>query len=378
MINTSQSLDAKGSGDWWITYISYLGATASPVAVAQYIEITNNTSVPQTVKSYTVAMNLGNCGRTDLVPIPAQDVQIWWTFSGLAEAVEMDFSKTALDSILTTPIPAHHTVFGWWFFDSKLKCSVQEGSKVSYRVGLSTFSGINYHYTTPALAISNKAPATTRGIVNRQLLTPIRRADISTYRRRLFSSPISEQTTLPPNESQPMVKPIPNVTAPSTKPPIDAPAEMPASGTGVTPLTMNNAPGGIINDHGVVVNPTVNNFTLPPPTFSYRVEPMTPDPADKAAYKQRIWITSDSLATDLTFALLFSGPFTEVRTGADYVPTVQATWHTCTAEDGLNCYWFHMTTPATLQPGQHLVAIVLSDQPISVVHLLPHPPVTMR
>jgi hypothetical protein len=190
-INVTQSLATKGSGNWWVTYISYLGNTASPVALAQYVEITNNQSVPETIKTYEVSMNIADCGWLDLSPIPGRDVLVWWTFEGLDNAIQMDFSKDALDYLLVDPIPPFHTVMGWWFFDSATKCGAREGDKVSYRITLTTFSGIKYTYTTPEFTISNKVPPrTNKGRLTGPETRPVRRGDISMYPRRLYGSPV--------------------------------------------------------------------------------------------------------------------------------------------------------------------------------------------
>ena len=104
----------------------------------------------------------------------------------------MDFSKTSMDAVLADAIPAHQTVAGWWFFDSKVKCHLEQNQKVRYRVSLTTFSGIKYEHTTPELLISDtpNPPGNTKGKTTPILFYPLGKFDISTYPRRLYSAPI--------------------------------------------------------------------------------------------------------------------------------------------------------------------------------------------
>ena len=142
-INMTQDLNNHGM--WWVTYPSYAGQTASPVAVMQYVEITNLLAEPETIKSYSLAIHTEDCGWTYLSPIPVRDVLVWMTYGGLEQAFRNDFRSNGFDYEFLNPIPAHHTVTGWWFFDSKVKCNVPEGSKVKYRMNLTTFSGVEFY-----------------------------------------------------------------------------------------------------------------------------------------------------------------------------------------------------------------------------------------
>jgi hypothetical protein len=190
----SQSLATKGSGWWWVTYTSYAGDTASPVALAQYIEITNLLSTPETIKSYSVAINTEDCGWTYLSPISLAGKSVWFTYQGLDNAFQVDYRSNGMDYVLQKPIPANGTIAGSWFFDSKVKCDVPEGSKVKYRVSLSTFSGIKFEYTTPEIIVSNKAygPGNTERRTKSPefVIPPNAKADISRFYRRLWCSPI--------------------------------------------------------------------------------------------------------------------------------------------------------------------------------------------
>ncbi len=193
-INMSQNLATKGSGPWWVTYKSFAGDTASPVALTQYVEITNNLSTPETIRTYSVAIQTEECGWTYLSPIYARDVAAWWTFDGLDSAIQTDFRTNGLDYLLQNPIPAYGTVVGWWFFDSKVQCAVPLGSKVRFRISLTTFSDIKFEYTTAEIIVSNKShgPGSTEGetMGPQFVVPPNAKADISKYYRRLWSSPI--------------------------------------------------------------------------------------------------------------------------------------------------------------------------------------------
>lgn len=192
-INMTQSLETENSGDWWITYQSYAGETASPVALVQYVEITNMRSSPETIRNYSAAIKTVGCGWTYLTPIPLQSVAVWQTTDGLRNAFREDFRTNGMDYIFKNPIPPKHTVTGWWFFDSKVKCDVPEGSKVQYRFSLKTFDKIEFEYTTPEINVSNKGygPGNTEGQPNPATIVvpPNARRDISHLYRRLWSAP---------------------------------------------------------------------------------------------------------------------------------------------------------------------------------------------
>jgi hypothetical protein len=51
-LNFSRSLEPSDSGNFWVTYVSSYGNTASPVALAMYADITNMLDVDETIKSY--------------------------------------------------------------------------------------------------------------------------------------------------------------------------------------------------------------------------------------------------------------------------------------------------------------------------------------
>ena len=127
-------------------------------------------------------------------PIYARDVAAWWTFDGLDSAIQTDFKTNGLDYLLQNPIPAYGTVVGWWFFDSKVQCAVPLGSKVRFRISLTTFSDIKFEYTTAEIIVSNKShgPGSTEGetMGPQFVVPPNAKADISKYYRRL-GAPLS-------------------------------------------------------------------------------------------------------------------------------------------------------------------------------------------
>jgi len=197
-VNMTQRLTTQNTGDWWVSYQSYAGDTASPVALMQYVEITNLQSVPETIRSYAMAIRTEDCGWTYLSPIPLRSVAVWWTYMGLDHAIPMDFHENGLDIVLEKPIPAFGTVTGSWLFDSKVRCDVPEGSKVQYRLALTTFDGKRFEYTTPETVVSNKShsPGNTEGhLTGPAFHVPPgpRYIDISKLYRRLYSDPIPKE-----------------------------------------------------------------------------------------------------------------------------------------------------------------------------------------
>ncbi len=143
-------------GAWWVTYRSPMGDTVSPVALAQFVEITNLLSTPETIRTYSVAVNTEDCGWTYMYPIGLSAVTVWYTTIGLENAAQIDFKSNGLDYILTNPIPAYGTVSGWWFFDSSKRCNLPAGSKVQFRITLSTFNGIRFEQTTPETSVTDE------------------------------------------------------------------------------------------------------------------------------------------------------------------------------------------------------------------------------
>lgn len=188
-INLTQSLENKplgGSGLFWVTYLSSKGPTASPIAMLQYITITNTTSILQTIESYSVSIKTQKCGWVDLVPIPPQGNVFWFTYDGLNKAKLFDFGSTSIASILENPIPSGGTVSGWWFFDSKIKCDVADDNLIQSRINLKTYSGIRSSYTTSLESIKpNEAQ-----IKYPSFIVPPGKPqeDISGFYRKLFSS----------------------------------------------------------------------------------------------------------------------------------------------------------------------------------------------
>ena len=194
-INLTQSLENTGSGLFWVTYRSSFGDTASPVALAQFMEITNLLPTSETIKSYSVAINTEECGWIDLSPIYIRGARVWFTYEGLEKASLLDFAGNGLDFVLENPIPPHGTITGWWFFDSKTKCNVPKGSMIQYKVSLKTFTGIEFEYVTPRRLVSNDPgePGKTEGYTRGpQFVVPPGKPqmDISKFHKRLYSDPI--------------------------------------------------------------------------------------------------------------------------------------------------------------------------------------------
>ena len=195
-INLTQNLGDTDSGAFWMSYTSGYGDTASPIALAQYVDITNLRSVPETIQSYSVAIKTEECGWIYLSPMYIRGQQIYFTAQGLAKAKLFDFSTNGLDYLLPEPIQPHATVSGWWFFDSKVACNVPKGSTVRYRVSLTTFSGIEWEYLTPELrvadspAIPGKTEGQTRGPY---FVVPPGKPenDLTKYHKKLYSTPVT-------------------------------------------------------------------------------------------------------------------------------------------------------------------------------------------
>jgi hypothetical protein len=64
-----------------------------------------------------------------------------------------------LDFEFKNAIPPHGTITGFWLWDSKVKCDIPIGSKIQYRIALSTFSGIKFERTTPEITIRKEGQA---------------------------------------------------------------------------------------------------------------------------------------------------------------------------------------------------------------------------
>ncbi len=104
-LNMNQTLKGSGSSLWWITYKSYLGDTASPVALAQYVEITNLLPTDETIKNYSVAVKTADCGWVYLSPINIHAASVWYVASGLNKAIRIDFSGNGLNYIFDSASP---------------------------------------------------------------------------------------------------------------------------------------------------------------------------------------------------------------------------------------------------------------------------------
>jgi hypothetical protein len=151
-LNTSLSLSDDVKGFWLV----YNANTISPIALVQYLTITNLRSTPETIHTCSVAMHTENCGWMYLTPMPIYESTVVWTGSGMTKAYALDFKSNGLSFLFEKPIPPHETISGWWFFDSKIKCDIANESRVSFRISLATFSGLEYEYTTPAVTFSKK------------------------------------------------------------------------------------------------------------------------------------------------------------------------------------------------------------------------------
>ncbi len=180
-------------GFWWVTYRSPLGDTVSPVALTQYVSITNLQSIPETIKSYSVAIKTEDCGWTYLYPIRLGTVTVWSSTIDLENAIKIDFNTNGLDYILEKPIPSYGTVGGFWFFDSGVKCDVPDGSKVQYRISLATFDSKKFEYTTPEITVRNNQPEVNSfeaPVTGPQFIVPPNaKQDISRFARAFYGPP---------------------------------------------------------------------------------------------------------------------------------------------------------------------------------------------
>lgn len=152
-INMSQDLSSVNSGWFWLVYNINL---ASPIALTQYVEITNLQATPETIQHFSVAMYAGDCGWTYLTPMDIRDATVLWTYLGLANGQVFDFKSNGLNYLFERAIPPYQTVGGWWFFDSKVKCDVPDGTRIQFRISLSTYSGLHYEHTTPVTLMTRK------------------------------------------------------------------------------------------------------------------------------------------------------------------------------------------------------------------------------
>jgi hypothetical protein len=140
----------------WARYASGYGDTISPVAVAAWIDITNNLDVLETVKDYSVAINTQQCGWVYLTPIRMRSTSFFFIGTGqIQRALPLDFTTDGLDYILERPISPHGTVSGWLMFDTQVKCNVINGESIQYRVSFSTFSGKSLDIVTEFRQLRN-------------------------------------------------------------------------------------------------------------------------------------------------------------------------------------------------------------------------------
>src|ERR1700694_3516403 len=96
-----------------------------------------------------------------------EDVQVFWTYEGLARARRLDFTSNGLDYFLKQPILKHRTISGWWFFDSPVSCDIREGETVKYRIHLETFAGVPYDTTLLRLVANKRGEARSEGTPTR-------------------------------------------------------------------------------------------------------------------------------------------------------------------------------------------------------------------
>jgi hypothetical protein len=158
---------------WWARYTSPVGDTASPISLLQYVDITNMLSTPETIKTYSVALNMEGCGWIYLYPIYVRDISVLYAGSGLQNAALTDFTSNGLDYGLEKAIPANETVSGFWFFESTEMCRAPKGTKLRYRFSLETYSNIQFEYTTPEIQLADESSAMNAGLTQGHPSGPI-------------------------------------------------------------------------------------------------------------------------------------------------------------------------------------------------------------
>jgi hypothetical protein len=156
MINMKRDIFA--SLPIWVRYPTSLGDTISPVAIAMFIDITSHVPQSERISRYSVAVHTDACGWWYLSPIRMNGVKAYWVYNGIKKSAPLDFTKNGLDYLLEQDIPAHGTVSGWWFFDTKLKCDAPVGELVQFRVEFDTFSGKHFEKVTERKPISTQGP----------------------------------------------------------------------------------------------------------------------------------------------------------------------------------------------------------------------------
>ena len=108
-----------------------------------YVDITNLTSHPETIKTYNLSIRTKRCGWISLVPINFRNVAVFFVYNDITKATQLDFRSNGLDYKLDSSIPGYESIHGWLLFDTRVKCDV-ENEETQYRFYGETFSGGRY------------------------------------------------------------------------------------------------------------------------------------------------------------------------------------------------------------------------------------------
>jgi hypothetical protein len=178
----------------WVLYKSGFGDTISPVALLEFLEITNLYAHPISISSYSLSIKTAACGWVYLTPIRPRGVNLLWGASGLNAAEIIKLENHELSQVWANPLPAYGTEFGMLLFDTKVECPVQEGSVIQLKLDLTDSLGKSFSYTSPSMNIQkNFTVGNSIGQANVASFEGIGlAADVRLAHRKIYSDPIPD------------------------------------------------------------------------------------------------------------------------------------------------------------------------------------------
>ena len=143
-LNLNQVIDDKAA-TWWVKWKSNGGGAnlLSPVSLIVWADVTNVSPSVKRVKSIATTVTTNHCdGAISMYPIYLSQVQIYFApYSHLWDTAHIQFPDTDLDSLLRAELPPSHTVSGWLYYHSPIRCIVEQGDIVDVSMTFTTYSG---------------------------------------------------------------------------------------------------------------------------------------------------------------------------------------------------------------------------------------------
>lgn len=132
---------------YWVSYPTLQGRVISPVAVMTYLDITNMSPHPETIRTYSLSIHTRHCDWISLIPIDFRNVSVFFIYNDITKAMPLDFRTNGLNYQLDDAIPSHQSIHGWLIFDTTTKCKL-ENEELQYRFHGDTFSGNHFDETS--------------------------------------------------------------------------------------------------------------------------------------------------------------------------------------------------------------------------------------